>query len=134
MNNVDLIGLLAVVLFFAVPIVAIVLSIVASIKHNRQNAEIRKEILRTGASLEMAQELLKKPIRKHSKMVALRWGCTFVGVGLVAIICKLAGIELYISLIQTWLYLALGAGVGLVVAFVVEILLAKRNPQPEQNE
>lgn len=132
MNPVQLEGLMAVVLFLAIPIVAIVLSIVAGIKHNRQNTELRKEILRSGASPEMAELLLKKPNKAKSKVVALRWGATFVGVGLAALVCKLAG--LYISDVYTWLYFALGGGVGLIVAFVVEFLIAKRNPNPEQDQ
>lgn len=127
-----LMGLVSIILFFAVPIVAIVLSIVAVIKHIRQNAELRKEILHSGASIEMAELLIKKPNKEKSKVVSLRWGATFVGVGLAAIVCKLAG--LYISDVYTWLYLALGGGVGLVVAFVVEMILTKRNPQPEQDK
>ncbi len=119
----DFIGIIAVTLFFAVPISAIALGIVAKIKKNRLEAELRKEIIRGGTSLEMAQELLKKPIRKHNKMVAMRWGCTFVGVGLAALVCNLAG--LYISDIYTWLYFILGGGIGLVIAFVIEMAIDK---------
>lgn len=123
-------GLVAIILFFAVPILAVTLGIIASIKRNRQNTELRMEIVRSGTSPEIAELLLKRNnSRARSKVVALRWGATFTGVGLVALVCKLAGVELYFSLIQTWLYLALGAGIGLVVAFVVEILLAKHNPE-----
>lgn len=128
----ELTGVLSIILFFAVPIVAIVLSIVSHIKRNRLEAEIRKEILRSGASLEMAQELLKKPVKQHQhdRMATLRWGCILAGIGLAALICKFMG--LYISDVYTWIYFALGGGVGLVVAFVVEMLIAKQNKKESE--
>lgn len=127
MNPIQFEGLMAIVLFFAIPILAVVMGVIAGIKRNRQNAELRLEIVRSGTSPEMAELLLKKPNKKKSKVVALRWGATLVGVGLAALVCKLVG--LYVSDVYTWLYFALGGGVGLVVAFVVEMLLAKRNPE-----
>lgn len=130
MNPIKFEGLMAIVLFFAIPIVAIVLSIVAAIKHNRQQTELRKEIVRSGTSPELAELLLKKPNKEKNKVVALRWGATFIGVGLAALVCNLAGLS--VSDVYTWLYFALGGGIGLTVAFVVEFLIAKRNP--EQNE
>lgn len=129
----DLVGLFSVVLFFAIPIIALVLCIVASMRKNRQETELKMEIVRSGAiSPELAKELLQKQTKKHSKLIALRWGATLVGIGLTAVICKLIG--LCISDVYTWLIFALGGGVGLVVAFLVEMIITKHNTIQEEQK
>ncbi|MBP3441031.1 MAG: hypothetical protein J6K24_07290 [Tidjanibacter sp.] len=126
MNPVQLEGLMAIILFFAIPIVAITMVAGVIIKRNSQRNELRSEIIRNGTSPEMAELLLKPTNKERSKVVALRWGITLVGVGLAALVCNLAGLST--EDIYTWLYIALGGGVGLIVAFVLEMRLASRQP------
>lgn len=126
MNPVQLEGLMAIILFFAIPIVAITMVAGVIIKRNSQRNELRSEIIRNGTSPEMAELLLKPTNKERSRVVALRWGITLVGVGLAALVCNLTGLST--EDIYTWLYIALGGGVGLIVAFVLEMRLASRQP------
>ena len=92
----DLVGMFAVVLTFAIPIVAIVLSMVKKVTRNKLDNNLRLEIIRSGnSSPEVVKELLKTPEKKASdnKIVALRWGCALAGVGLAALVCHILEID-----------------------------------------
>ena len=80
----------------------------------------------------MTKLLIATPNKKRDKVVALRWGNTLVGVGLAALVCHLAGLQT--EEIYTWLYFALGGGVGLIVAFVLEMRLASLQTADNEDE
>ena len=123
----DLMGVFAVVLTLAIPIVAIVLSMVKKVTRNKLDNNLRLEIVRSGnSSPEVVKELLKTPEKKTSdnKIVALRWGCALAGMGLAALVCHLVGIDY--DDFYMWMYLVLGCGVGLIISFVVEMVLNKQ--------
>lgn len=132
MNPIQFEGLMAIILLFAIPILAIIMVACVIIKRNNQRNELRKEIIRSGASPEMTKLLIATPNKKRDKVVALRWGSTLVGVGLAALVCHLAG--LLTEDIYTWLYFALGGGVGLIVAFVLEMRLASLQTADKEDE
>lgn len=124
----DLIGIFAVVLTLAIPIVAIVLSMVKKVTRNKLDNDLRLEIVRSGnSSPEVVKELLKTPEKKASdnKIVALRWGCALAGMGLAALVCHI--LEIDYDDIYMWMYLILGCGVGLIGAVIVEMVLGKKN-------
>ena len=125
----DLVGMFAVVLTLAIPIVAIVLSMVKKVTRNKLDNNLRLEIIRSGSSSspEVIKELLKTPEKKASdnKIVALRWGCALAGVGLAALVCHI--LEIDYDDIYMWMYLILGCGVGLIGAVIVEMVLGKKN-------
>ena len=132
MNPIQFEGLMAIILAFAIPILAIIMVACVIIKRNNQRNELRKEIIRSGASPEMTKLPIATPNKKRDKVVALRWGSTLVGVGLAALVCHLAG--LHTEDIYTWLYFALGGGVGLIVAFVLEMRLASLQTADKEEE
>lgn len=124
----DLVGLFAIVLTLMIPIVAIVFSMIKKVSKSKLDNELRLEIVRSGnTSPEVVKELLKTPEKKASdnKIVALRWGCALVGVGLAALVCHLTGLGFGSA--YTYAYLILGCGVGLIGAVIVEMVLGKKN-------
>lgn len=127
MDGTDVMGLFSIVLTLSIPLLAIALGIGKKIKKDKLDTELRMELIRNGASAELAQQLLKNPEKRaaDNKITALRWGCALAGLGIAAIVCHLVGIDY--DDFYMWMYLVLGCGVGLIISFVVEMVLGKKN-------
>ena len=131
MDGTDVMGLFSIVLTLSIPILAVVFSLGKKIKKDKLDTDLRMELIRSGASAELAQQLLKSPEKRaaDNKITALRWGCALAGLGIAAIVCHLVGID--IDDFYMWMYLLLGCGLGLIISFVIEIVLNK-NQEKEQ--
>ena len=125
-------GLLAIVLSLSIPIVAIVMVFITSIKKKNRDTELRLALIKQGTDAETAKLLIEQQAEKHDKYSSLRWACVLIGMGLGALIDALLGIPPKHN-IYFWLIIAAGMGIGLLISFIVEYKLTKKEQQ-EQSE
>lgn len=125
MHGHDIAGILAVTLSLLVPIVAILMVFITDIKKKRRDTEIRLALIQAGTDAETAKILIEQQPKKNDKYNGLRWGCILVGVGLGALCDALLDISPKHN-IYFWLIIAAGMGIGLLVSFVIEYKLAKK--------
>ena len=125
MHGHDIAGILAVTLSLLVPIVTILMVFITDIKKKRRDTEIRLAIIQAGTDAETARILIEQQPKKNDKYNGLRWGCILVGVGLGALCDALLDISPKHN-IYFWLIIAAGMGIGLLVSFVIEYKLAKK--------
>ena len=118
-------GILAVTLSLLIPIVSILMVFITDIKKKRRDAEIRMALIQAGTDAETAKILVEQQPKKNDKYSGLRWGCIFVGIGLGALCNALLDINPKHN-IYFWLIIAAGMGIGLLVSFVIEYKLAKK--------
>ena len=117
---------LIIVLSLIIPIVAIVMTFIADIKKKRRDTELRLAIIQQGIDAETAKVLTKQePKDKYS---GLRWGCVLVGLGIGALCDVLLGLPPKHN-IFFWIVIAAGIGMGLLVSFVIEYKLTKKEQQ-----
>ena len=128
----DLIPIFAVVLSLSIPIVAIVMVFITSIKKKNRDTELRLALIEKGADPETAKLLIEEQEEKHNKYSSLRWACVLIGMGLGALINALFGLAPKHN-IYFWLIIAAGMGIGLLISFIVEYKLTKKEQQ-EQSE
>lgn len=137
----SLVGLVAVILIFGLPVITIVMALVAKMYKSKQERTVRQNIIENHVDAETAKLLLDKPKKQprvHGgvNLDTLRGACVLLGIGLGALInwlCEHFGQGL--SNIYFWLLIAFGVGVGLLCSFLVEIYLFKKNPeQPQEKE
>ena len=121
----DIAGILAVTLSLLIPIVAILMVFITDIKKKRRDTEIRLALIQSGTDAETAKILVEQQPKKNDKYSGLRWGCILVGVGLGALCDALLDISPKHN-IYFWLIIAAGMGIGLLVSFVIEYKLAKK--------
>ena len=130
-------GLVAIVLTISIPIVAIVMVFVAVIKKSKHQKDIRKMIIENKTEPEVAKLLLDEPKKQNRKIgqvdvSSLRTACVLLGAGLGGIVNLLIQGCTYTSGIISsggvyfWLIIALGIGLGLLSAFLVEMKLFKK--------
>lgn len=123
----DIAGIFAIVLSLSIPIVAIVMGIMSDIKKKQRDTELRLALIQAGTDAETAKALLKEQEKKPNKYNSLRWGCVLLGLGLGAFCGYLLGINAERD-IFFWLIIAAGMGIGLLVAFIIEYKLSKKEP------
>ena len=114
---------LIIVLSLIIPIVAIVMTFIADIKKKRRDTELRLAIIQQGIDAETAKVLTEK--EPEDKYSGLRWGCILMGLGLGALCDVLLGLPPKHN-IFFWIIIASGIGIGLLVSFVIEYKLAKK--------
>lgn len=128
----------AVVLSLALPIVAVVMVFVNEMKKKKHETEIRLALIQNGTDAETAKILIEQQKKKGDNYSGLRWGCILLGLGLGALCDALLGINPEHN-IFFWLIIASGMGVGLLISFVVEYKLTKKEQKklqegkPEEN-
>ncbi len=131
-------GILAVCLIFGLPIVAVVMAFVSKLRRDKQQNEIRKLVIENNVDPETAKLLVEEPKKRRTKAEmdfgTLRKACLMLGIGLGALIDKLACIDT--KSIYFWLVIAFGVGIGLLTAFLVEMHFAykKTGQKEEPNE
>ncbi len=118
----DLIPIFAVVLSLSIPIVAIVMVFITSIKKKNRDTELRLALVQQGTDAETAKLLIEEQAEKHDKYSSLRWACVLIGLGLGALIDALLGLAPKHN-IYFWLIIAAGMGIGLLTSFIVEYKL-----------
>ena len=131
LNGIELNGLFAIILSLSIPIVAIVMVFITSIKKKNRDTELRLALIEKGADSETAKLLIEEQEEKHNKYSSLRWACILIGAGLGALCNGLCGVDT--EDIYFWIAIAAGMGIGLLVSFIVEYKLTKKEQQ-EQSE
>ena len=124
----ELEGLFAIVLSLSIPIVAIVMVFITSIKKKNRDTELRLALVQQGTDAETAKLLIEEQAEKHDKYSSLRWACVLIGLGLGALIDALLGLPPKHN-IYFWLIIAAGMGIGLLISFIVEYKLTKKEQQ-----
>ena len=129
----ELEGLFAIVLSLSIPIVAIVMVFITSIKKKNRDTELRLALVQQGTDAETAKLLIEEQAEKHDKYSSLRWACVLIGLGLGALIDALLGLPPKHN-IYFWLIIAAGMGIGLLISFIVEYKLTKKEQQEQSEE
>lgn len=124
----ELEGLFAIVLSLSIPIVAIVMVFITNIKKKNRDTEIRLALIQQGTDAETAKLLIEEQAEKHNKYSSLRWACVLIGLGLGALVDALIGLPPKHN-IYFWLIIAAGMGIGLLISFIVEYKLTKKEQQ-----
>ena len=120
-----MVPIMGIIFVFGIPIIAIIFAALGYIRKKRHDAEVRIALIQNGVDAETAKVLLaNQEDSKSKKFQSLRTGCAFLGVGLGAATVAIAGIPQ--GSIYFWLVIAAGVGVGLVVAFVIEYMLTRK--------
>lgn len=133
-----LVELFAVVFSLSLPIVAIIMVFTTEIKKRRNDTELRLALIKQGTDAETAKILIERQQQKKGKdkYSALRWGCILIGVGLGALCNALLGISPKDN-VYFWLVVAAGMGIGLLVSFIIEYMLTKKEQiekMPEETQ
>lgn len=126
-------GIFAVVLSLSIPIVAIVMGIMSDIKKKQRDTELRLALIQAGTDPETTKALLKEQEKKPNKYITLRWGCVLVGAGLGAALNGYFGLSPKHN-IYFWIAIAAGMGIGLLVAFIIEYKLTKKEKDTIQQD
>jgi mannitol-specific phosphotransferase system IIBC component len=128
MNDFDeLTPLFGIVLFLSIPIVAIVMVFITSIKKKNRDTELRLALVQQGTDAETAKLLIEEQAEKHDKYSSLRWACVLIGAGLGALCNGLCGVDT--EDVYFWIAIAAGMGIGLLISFIVEYKLTKKEQQ-----
>lgn len=125
-------GVFAVVLALCIPIVAIVMGITSDIKKKQHDTELRLALIQARTDPEITKALLKDQEKKPNKFITLRWGCVLVGAGLGAAWDGYFGVRS--DDIYFWLAVAAGMGIGLLIAFLIEHKISKKEKQAGAQE
>jgi hypothetical protein len=130
-HQVELEGLFAIILSLSIPIVAIVMVFITSIKNKQSETQLRLSLIEHGTEPETAKLLIEQQEKKSNKFGTLRGGCVLLGAGLGAACNGFLGVsseDMYF-----WLTVGAGMGIGLLIAFVIEYKLTKKE-QRERGE
>ena len=135
----ELVEMVAVILIFGMPVIAVVMVFLSSMHKKTKDKEIRQLIIENHTDAETAKLLIDEPKKQPRKMGpfnldTLRAACVLLGIGLGACIDWLAGTAT--MSIYFWLIIACGIGIGLLCSFLVEMHLYKKygNKENEKSE
>ena len=132
LQELELEGLFAIILSLSLPIVAVVMVFITSIKKKNRETQLRLALIEKGTDPETAKLLIEEHEEKHNKYSSLRWACVLMGMGIGALVDALLGLPPKHD-IYFWLIIAAGMGFGLLISFIVEYKLTKKEQQ-EQSE
>lgn len=125
---VNFVGLAAVILIFALPVIAVVMVFWSYMHKNTKDKEIRQLIIENHTDAETAKLLIDEPKKAQKSgtidLGTLRTACMLLGVGLGTLINWLANIAT--KNIYFWLIIAFGIGIGMLCSFLVELRLLKK--------
>lgn len=126
-------GIFAIVLSLLIPIVAIVMGVIFSIKKKNAEVELRRLIIENHTDMEIAKQLIEQHEPKTNEFVSLRWACVLIGMGCGALIDYLLGLNPYGNMkIYFWIIIAFGVGLGLMASFLVESKLQQNNTNEQE--
>ena len=125
----DFVGLVAVILIFSLPIIAVLMAFISSMNKKERDKEIRQLIIENHTDAETAKLLIDEPKKQPRQMGPfnlenLRAACILLGLGFGALIDWIACIET--KSIYFWLIIAFGIGIGLLCSFLIEMHLFKK--------
>lgn len=132
--------ILAVILIFGLPVIAVLMAFISSILKKKREKEIRQMIIENHVDPETAKLLVaepKKPKRELGPvdLGTLRTACILLGLGLGALINRiLEGVGFDLGNIYFWIILAFGIGVGLLCSFFAEMYLYKKYGEKQPSE
>ena len=132
----ELVEMVAVILIFGMPVIAVVMVLLSSMHKKTKDKEIRQLIIENHTDPETAKLLIDEPKKQPRKMGpfnldTLRAACVLLGIGLGACIDWLAGTAT--MSIYFWLIIACGIGIGLLCSFLVEMHLYKKYGNKENS-
>ena len=130
----DFAGVLAVFLSLSIPIVAIISGIVMGIKKKNRETELRKFIIENNVDAERVKLLVEEPEKKSNKFVMLRWGCILTFGGLATLVYYFIQLNVDPSDMLFWFFLALGMGIGMLVSFLIEMRINKKERNTDTDE
>lgn len=133
----ELVQMVAVILIFGMPVIAVVMSFLSSMHKKKQDKEVRQLIIENHTDAETAKLLIDEPKKQPRKMGpvnldTLRAACVLLGIGLGACINWLACVAT--KSIYFWLIIACGIGIGLLCSFFVEMHLYKKYGRKEESD
>ncbi len=133
----ELVQMVAVILIFGMPVIAVVMAFLSSMHKKKQDKEVRQLIIENHTDAETAKLLIDEPKKQPRKkgpvnLDTLRAACILLGIGLGACIDWLAGVET--KSIYFWLIIACGIGIGLLCSFFVEMHLYKKYGRKEESD
>ena len=131
LQELELEGLFAIILSLSLPIVAVVMVFITSIKKKNRETQLRLALIEKGTDPETAKLLIEEHEKKHNKYSSLRWACVLIGAGLGALCNGLCGVDT--EDVYFWIAIGAGMGFGLLISFIVEYKLMKKEQQ-EQRE
>ncbi len=121
----------AAILFVAIPIVAIIASIWALTIKTRCKYKLNSEIVNSGIDKETAKLLLSSPNGKTTlSFSTLRIGLPFTFLGIGAIVGQWLGTDDFATVFST----IIGAGLGLILSFIIEWQFSKNKIEEPAND
>ena len=114
---IDLKQVVGIIMVFSVPL-SLIIGLVYYLVDMKRNAfRLRSEIISGGVDCDTARLLLEETGRRHSLSFAtLRLGLLLFFTGIAAVLARMADF----TILTLWLTAAIGGGVGLLIAFVIE--------------
>lgn len=132
-NFVQFNGLIAIIFSLSIPIIAIVMAFIMLIKKKNRETDLRLAIIEKGTDPETAKLLIEQQEEKEDHYGSLRMGCVLVGAGLGALCNGLCGVDTHD--IYFWLAIGAGMGIGLLISFIIENKLKrKQEAEAQANE
>lgn len=135
-------GVVALTLSLSIPIIVIISQAFVNYKRKQADLELRRLIIENGTDKETAEMLLKESEKKkdgaNKVFTNLRLGALFLFAGLGMLIYYLLYLNGLVPADSQseafFLFMVLGAGLGLLLAFALEWHLRKKKPaeEPEQ--
>ena len=127
-------GVLAIFLSLSIPIVAIVGGVIATISRKKRETELRKIMVENNVDAERIKLLVEEPDKKINKFVMLRWGCILAFGGLATIVYYFVNSNADPSDMLFWFFLAIGMGIGMLVSFMIEMRITKKEKEKAVEE
>ena len=133
----ELVKMVAVILIFGMPVIAVVMFFWSSMHKKKRDKEIRQLIIENHTDAETAKLLIDEPKKQPRKMGpvnldTLRAACVLLGIGLGACfnwLTCVAAVSIYF-----WLIIACGIGIGLLCSFLVEMHLYKKYGKKDDDQ
>ena len=125
-------GIVAIICTVGIPVVAIICGTILSIRRKNHETELRKALIEHNTDPESIKLLVSEPTKKNNTFTMLRWGSTLLGAGLGALISALTGITA--TSLYFYMPIIAGMGCGMLIAFVIEYKLTKKNQAQEDAE
>ena len=119
-----LVPIFAVVLTFLVPITALVGWIITDVNRKNKEKELKQAIVENKTDMEVVKMLFSRHKQQRNSFGLLRGACICLGIGLAALANYIFGID--IKEIYFFMILIAGVGLGLLVAFLIEIKMDKK--------
>ena len=130
----DFVVLVAVILIFGLPIIAVLMTFISSMNKKKRDKEIRQLIIENHTDPETAKLLIDEPKKAKEQrrlgpvnLETLRGACILLGLGLGALVnWALEPFGFGAKNVNFWIILAFGIGIGLLCSFLVEMYLFKK--------